>query len=45
VAVDSQHVYWTDFATGTIARANPIGTHVSQRFITGARDPAGIAVK
>jgi Ca2+-binding RTX toxin-like protein len=37
-------VYWTNFRTGTIGRANLDGTGANQSFITGADTPAGVAV-
>ena len=44
IAVDGQHVYWTNTFAGTIGRANLDGTGVNQFFITGANDPEGVAV-
>jgi alpha-tubulin suppressor-like RCC1 family protein len=44
VAVDREHVYWTDVSpTSTIARANLDGTGVNRRFIP-ARNPIGLAL-
>jgi Low-density lipoprotein receptor repeat class B len=37
-------VYWANGFTGTIRRANLDGSGVDQSFITGASDPAGVAV-
>ena len=39
LAVDSQHIYWTDETAGTIGRANLDGTDVNQSFITGGSFP------
>ncbi len=44
VALDADHIYWTNYATGTIGRANLDGSRVSQRFISGAKSPWGVAV-
>ena len=44
VAVDGDHIYWTNYGGGTIGRARLDGTHVDQHFITGARFPIGLAV-
>jgi virginiamycin B lyase len=45
LAVDAQHVYWTNFSgNGTIGRANLDGSGVDQSFITGAFNPWGVAV-
>lgn len=49
VAVDGEHVYWTNAAgggegEGTIGRARLNGTEVEDKFITGASDPQGIGV-
>jgi hypothetical protein len=38
-----RHLYWTDFATGAIGRANLDGTGANQSFITAA-SPRGVAV-
>ena len=42
VAVDSQHVYWTNSSSDAIGRANLDGSGVDQSFITGAQ--VGVAV-
>jgi hypothetical protein len=49
VAVDAQHLYWTNFGSGsphgsTIGRANLDGSGAEQRFITGADDPSATTV-
>jgi hypothetical protein len=44
LAVDGQHVYWTNAFAGTIGRANLDGTGVNQLFITGLVLPLGVAV-
>ncbi len=51
VAVDSEHIYWTNAANGkdgkgTIARADLDGDPLSveMEFITGAHNPQGVAV-
>jgi hypothetical protein len=44
VAVDAGHVYWTNFGTGTIGRANLDGTGIDQNFITGVSGATGLAV-
>ena len=44
VAVDSTSVYWSNFNSGTIGRANLDGTGIKQDFITGAVEPVGVAV-
>ena len=36
VAVDGQHVYWTNFFTNSIGRANLDGSGVNQSFISPA---------
>ena len=43
MAVDGQHIYWTNDNGTTIGRANLDGTGVDQSFITGT-DPIGVAV-
>ena len=46
VAVDGQHIYWTNPSANTIGRANLDGTSVNQSFInlSGAAGPSGLAV-
>jgi hypothetical protein len=44
VAVDDQHLYWSDNDGTTIGRANLDGTDPDQLFITGASTPYGVAV-
>jgi virginiamycin B lyase len=44
VAVDASHVYWVEYAAGTIGRADLDGTNVDESFITGADAPQAIAV-
>lgn len=41
---DAGHVYWPNFYSGTIGRANLDGTGVDQSFISGASFPTGVAV-
>ncbi|MBV9321901.1 MAG: choice-of-anchor D domain-containing protein [Mycobacterium sp.] len=38
-------IYWTNWATGAIGRANLSGTDVSPRFIIGARNPTGVVLE
>jgi virginiamycin B lyase len=44
IAVDAQHIYWTNTVAGTIGRANLDGTGVNQFFIAGVSSPEGVAV-
>ena len=44
MAVDDAHVYWTNFNSGAIGRANLDGSGVNQSFITGASGPSGVAL-
>lgn len=44
IAVDGEHIYWTNRSPGTIGRANLDGTNVEQSFISGASSPIGVAV-
>jgi virginiamycin B lyase len=43
-ATASAFVYWTNYGTNTIGRANLDGSGANQSFITGASIPYGIAV-
>src|SRR6266508_1325005 len=40
----SRHVYWANYNTGTIGRADVDGQNPNQSFITGATFPEGVAV-
>ena len=44
VAVDANHIYWTNRTASTIGRANLDGTNVDQSFITGAATRRDVAV-
>jgi virginiamycin B lyase len=44
MAVDRQHVYWSNNYAGTIGRANLDGTSVNRSFITSGGGPIGVAV-
>ena len=44
LAVDSQYVYWTNYDTDSIGRANLDGSDANQSFITGLTEPDAIAV-
>jgi hypothetical protein len=44
VAVDSQHIYWTNFGGTTIGRANRDGSGANQSFITTNGPAFGVAV-
>jgi hypothetical protein len=44
VAVDDQHVYWTDTISGSVREANLDGTDVTPSFITGVPGAFGVAV-
>jgi hypothetical protein len=44
VAVDGQHLYWANAATGAIGRAGLDSSNVDQDFINGAQNPLGLAV-
>ena len=41
---DSPPIYWTDYSTDKIQRANLDGTYVEDLLTTGLREPAGIAL-
>ena len=43
LAVSGAHVYWSNRDRGTIGRANVDGTQVQRHFITGLKDPNGLA--
>jgi hypothetical protein len=43
IAVDGQHIYWTNQAAGTIGRASLYGTAVNRFFMTGIDTPFGVA--
>ena len=42
--VASGKMYWTDFGTGKIQRANLDGSQVEDLITTGLRNPNGIAL-
>jgi virginiamycin B lyase len=44
VAVDAEHIYWTNGSLSTIGRADLDGSNPNQSFITGANFPFGVAV-
>ena len=45
VAVDDTYIYWPNYDTNTIGRADKLdGSGVNQSFITGAFAPSGVAV-
>jgi virginiamycin B lyase len=44
LAVDAEHAFWANGATGTIGRADLDGSAVDQSFIAGANVPFGVAV-
>ena len=44
VAVDDDHVYWTEWSTDSVGRANLDGTGVNPNFITGPWAPIDVAV-
>jgi len=38
------HVYWTNYDSGTIGRANLDGSNVNPNFITDAGAPHGVSI-
>jgi virginiamycin B lyase len=44
VAIDSGHIFWTNYIGNTIGRANLDGTGANHSFIGGASGPVGLAV-
>jgi hypothetical protein len=44
VAVDGQHIYWTNFSINTIGEANLDGSAVNESLIATANKPYGVAV-
>jgi len=40
MAISARHIYWANWGTGTIGRANLDGTDVSQRPLTVGYHPA-----
>jgi hypothetical protein len=44
IAVDAQHIYWTNADEGTISRASTDGGAVEEDFISGAGEPESIAL-
>ncbi len=44
LAVDGQHIYWSNGGTGSIGRANLDGGAASQAIVTGIGSPEGVAV-
>jgi hypothetical protein len=40
----SRHIYWSNFSTPTIGRANVDGSSPNQSFISGVSSPDGVAV-
>jgi virginiamycin B lyase len=43
LAATASHLYWSNRDKGSIGRANINGTHVQPHFITGLKDPNGLA--
>jgi virginiamycin B lyase len=44
VAVDDNSIYWTNFGTQTIGRADIDGSSANPSYITGASGPFGVAL-
>ncbi len=44
VAVDEDHIYWTDRRGGAIGRASRSGGNVKRKLVTGLSSPHGMAV-
>jgi len=44
VALDGGYVYWANYGSGTIGRANLDGSRVDRHFIKAGDSPAGLAV-
>jgi hypothetical protein len=45
VAVAAGHIYWTNWGSASIGRANLDGSGVNQTFIRGLGSPCGVAVE
>ena len=43
-SVNAGHIYWANLNANSVGRANLDGTSPNQSFITGARNPLGVAV-
>jgi hypothetical protein len=44
IVVDSGHIYWSNYGTDTVGRADLDGTNVDESFIAAPNFPGGIAV-
>jgi hypothetical protein len=44
IAIDAEHIYWTDLGSNRIAQANLNGTGVIGSFISTPVSPVGVAV-
>jgi hypothetical protein len=44
LAIDGHYIYWSNFGSNTIGRANLDGSDVDQDFIAGASSPDGVVV-